>query len=1266
MSSVASLQAARLNTVIGPYRVLDVLGEGGMGVVYRAEELSTGAQVALKTVREAKPSELRGIRGEILTLSRVQHPMVVRLLAQGMHEGVPWYAMELLEGKTLAARSTELWIHRRASAEAATSTMEPVEGTSEAQAEEDSTLPSKLSASVLPPAAGGNLPEVLRLFRQLCEPLAFLHGLGLVHRDLKPSNVFLREDGTLTLMDFGTVARFLGSNNRESLEVGGLVVGSAAYMAPEQVRGDVGDARADLYSLGCMLYEIVAGQRPFNATTVADLFRHHLSSEAVPLSQRVAGVPPQLDQLVRTLMSKQPRQRLGYVDDVAAVLESLGAPRPARVGGPYGSYLYRPELTGRQELLNRLVGHAERARQGHGAMVLLGGESGVGKTFLAARVSQEATRHHARVVTGECLPISVVQGAEGSSSEVKGAPLHPFRTFLQALADQSRQRGAEWTEAVLGRRGKVLAMYEPSLRGLPGQDAYPEPPELTAEAAHRRLMEDLTATLLAFVARDGALLLVLDDLQWADELSLDFLGTLASGALNHGLIVLGTYRSDEVGPRLRELLAKPGVTNETVPRLDEQAVGTVVSDMLALPHPPDAFVHFLARQSEGNPFFVAEYLRTAVAERVLVREVGTWRFAEQDMDHLRFEALPLPDSVRELVVRRLSGLEPGAWALVEMASVLGREGRGSLLQQAAQVSDDEALALLKELVARQIFEPPREDRYRFVHDKLREHAYQRIAPERRKALHHSAALVLEQAATGSTDRFQQYSALAHHFQQAEAWNKAREYTEKSGELALASFSNHEAITLFERLFELSARVPVDVGPVRKAAWERSLVEAHLGLGHMAEAAEHVERTLRHCGQSWPTTKAGWGRGLAQELVQCALPVPRTLVAPRTEQQRALLKEAAYVYNRVLEPMFVANRALEGMYCGVRSLNLAERLEPTPALARSLAFMCHLLGITPLKKAAHRWSRRSLVIAETLGHELTLIYCLVRSATFHFSEGEWAEAEARTQRAADIAQRLGDDRQREEAISVLQAALTAQGHFEKAVSSGQPGLESGQKRGDLQILSWLRPITAMSLSRLGKTREALELLEANRPYLDTRGGDADRVWTNGIWSLAHLEAGELAQARQRADAMLAIIRKSPPINYFMATGVVGAAETYLSLWESGREGGAAHAAAASDVCAMLEKHTKMYPYAGPVALNRRGEHAWLAGQATKALECWHEALRRAEQLNMPYERARAHARLGRHLPGTERRNHLERALALFEQYGAKPDVERTRRILEGGG
>ena len=1318
---------ARTPSVVGPYRIVDVLGKGGMGVVYRAVRCGEDRPVALKTVRIPRGSSVTGIRAEILALSRLHHPSVVRILTEGVEGGLPWYAMELLEGSTMRDYIGDLWRAPGPGGDRVGLTQAAGIGGAEpdattrviALARGDVTPSAPDAAPGAPrrqriPVAAGRLREALTLMRRLCAPLAYLHGRGVVHRDLKPSNVFIRTGGEPVLVDFGLVSRFRGGLGREALEVGGLLVGTAAYMAPEQAMGLLVDARADLYGFGIMLYEVLTGGVPFSGGTTRELLQRQVSERPAPPSSLVDGIPERLDALVLRLLAKKPRDRFGYAEDVAAALAELGADPSPEIHGR--AFLFRPDLCGREAALASLDQSIARLRRGAGGCVLVGGESGVGKTSLVARAARNATLAQLPVITGECLPIAIageaasVRGAAlepalpesvagPTALDVTGAPLHPFHPLLQAIADRCREGGPEAVAALLGSRGKVLAAYAPALLDLPGVRDQPDPPDLPVEAAHQRVLHDLAETLSAYAAHAGALLLVLDDLQWADELSLSFLRSLPAEYFEaHQVLILGAYRSDEVGAHLRQLLLRPATGIIELGRLDERTVGVIVGDMLALARPPRPFVRFLAEQSEGNPFFVAEYLRAAVEEGLLRREEGTWRFVDRadrgcgaeggaliqlaerasgaDLGERgsdpslqaeaasSFEALPLPRSLREIVGRRLMGLGEAARGLLEVAAVLGREVDAALLAEVDGGAPEAALEALKELAARQVLLPVEGGRHRFAHDKLREITYGQIPTTRCRAIHAAAAAALERQLTTSPLLALHYSELAHHWTAAEVWPKSIHYLEKAGEQALRDFSNREAIRFFRQAIALGARAAEPPAPLQLARWERSLVEAHQGLGEDALGRVHAERALRHCRRPVPTSATGRLLGCVVQIVirllQSYLP-PREVTSP---VKRALLLEAAYVSQRMLEPAFRDNDPLLGVYCGVRSLNLAERAPRSPPLARGYAFMSMLVGLTPLQRVARSWSARALRIADGIGSGSLTAYCLSRVGCYSISVARWEEAEAQLRRAADLARALGDRRQLDESLTLLGISFHASGRFEESVRIAEDELASGAARGDLQTQGWARSRMAQSLARVGRAAEALAVLEASRGWIEHSAGDTEALWAEAAAALAHLGAGDPEGAWRAADRALARMKKRPPVQFYLGAPCAEVAEVYLALREQagGGPGAPALTDAARSAVAILTRFARIVQFIRPAALRARGTQAWLDREPALAARTWRKALAEAARLGMPHEEGRTHLEIGLREGPVEARAHLTRAVELLGPGSDAADVLRAREAL----
>jgi serine/threonine protein kinase len=785
--------------IYGPYRVLGLLGRGGMGLVYRVRHEQTGQQAALKTVRARQRDILHWFRREMHAMSRIRHRGLVPILDSGQTQGLPWYAMELLTGMTLHEYLRQAWgrpsgIERGSATSALTTTpwpdAPPIDHPSVATGFNlRSQVPLSLDAAVL--------RDFLTLIAQLCSVLAYLHGEGIVHRDLKPTNIVVRSDGTPVLFDLG-LASYFGAGGRESLKSGGRNEGTPAYMAPEQILGAYVDARADLYSVGCILYEGVTGRVPFLAQTRSALLDACVHQDPIPPSRLVRDVPAGLEELILRLLVKRPRERIGHAQAVVAALSRLGA----EVGDwaadqSARDYLYRPGFVGRDTVLESLACHVHRStsppcEQGRAsACLFLRGRSGSGKTRLILEAASRLEAMGLTVIRGECLPLG--GGGSHAGPGYRSRPLYPFRAVLQAVADACIELGPAETERLLGPRAQILAACEPSLATLPGQQRYiRSQTERTNESfdVRLRLMDALAETLAAF-ARGTPFVILLDDLQWADELTLNFLAMFHQGTWDaRGVVILGAYRSEDDAAIARgcgnTFADMPGID---LPPLKEASLHDIIREMLGSDEPDQRFLRQLARRAQGNPFFVAELLRTAIAAELLYRdEDGCWRvrppWNETDDD------LPLPESLHDLIVRRLDGLSPAARLILDRVAVFGREVEVELLEN-ARTSDADPMTALQELLAAQILEEHPVGVFRFLHDKIREAIYAQLPAERRRELHHIAAGAIETcfADHAAFERF--YPALAHHWHQSigepasqpQRVERALHYLEKSADQA---------------------------------------------------------------------------------------------------------------------------------------------------------------------------------------------------------------------------------------------------------------------------------------------------------------------------------------------------------------------------------------------------------------------------------------------------------------------------------------------------
>ncbi len=280
-------------TRLGPYEIVSPLGAGGMGEVYRAIDTRLGREVAVKILgrsASAMPSQRRRFDREAQLASAVNHPHVLTVFDVGESRGVPYVVTELLEGQTLRAR---------------------------------------LRPGLLP------VREAVGLATQIARGLDGLHARGIVHRDLKPENLFVTEDGRIKILDLG-LAGLSPDGDRPDVAAwdvltteGASAFGTAAYMSPEQVRRRPADPKSDIFACGVVVYEMLAGRRPFSEETAVETMTAILRTEPVPLLELAPTLPPALVRVVERCLEKRPESRFHSAHDLALALEAaVAAPPP--------------------------------------------------------------------------------------------------------------------------------------------------------------------------------------------------------------------------------------------------------------------------------------------------------------------------------------------------------------------------------------------------------------------------------------------------------------------------------------------------------------------------------------------------------------------------------------------------------------------------------------------------------------------------------------------------------------------------------------------------------------------------------------------------------------------------------------------------------------------------------------------------------------------------------------------------------------------------
>jgi tetratricopeptide (TPR) repeat protein len=795
-------------TFASRYEVLERLGRGGMGEVYRVLDTEIGEEVALKLLRPEITADAQVVdrfRNELKLARRISHPNVCRVYHIGEHDGAYYITMEFVPGEDL------LSLVRR--------------------------------SGPLDPA------QLIAVARQVCEGLAEAHRLEVIHRDLKPQNVLVDRQGRVRVVDFG-IARHLGSAGMTET---GVVVGTPEYMSPEQIDGTDVDTQSDIYSLGVILFEMATGQPPFQGPTPLAVAVKQQTTPAPDPGALNAGIPDEISRLILKCLQKEKQDRYESVAELLVELDrversaGIGTGEPAtppdRVGVPPPEE-ERPVFVARESELTALDALLEQAVAGHGRVAFVVGEAGSGKTALIDAFVQRAEAVHTDLVvaSGKC---DVHTGT--------GDPYMPFREIMALLTgDVDAMRAAGALAEERARRLRDVAPYTarsllelgPDLigtllsgPGLLARSSATTPSgtgwiaDLRTLVEHKRTMPadstlqqssllEQATRVLQTVARARPLLLSVDDVQWADTGSINLLFHLGRRIAGSRILFLGAYRPSEVA------LGREGERHPLEPLVNElrRDLGDLLIDIdrpedrrfvdALLDSRPnriaEAFRDTFFRHTRGHPLFTIELLRS-MEERGWLGENEAGELVE--VSEIDWETVP--GRVDAVVEERVGRLPSQLRDTVRLASVEGEEFTAEVAARVQDLDPRELVHLLSnELEKRHHLvrakgisrlNGTRLSHYAFQHILFQRHLYSELDDVERAFLHDAVGTALEELYGDRTDAIAVH--LARHFREAGVVEKAVDYLQRAGQRAVRVSANEEAIAHFNNALKLLDSLP---------------------------------------------------------------------------------------------------------------------------------------------------------------------------------------------------------------------------------------------------------------------------------------------------------------------------------------------------------------------------------------------------------------------------------------------------------------------------
>lgn len=946
----------------------------------------------------------------------------------------------------------------------------------------------------------------------------------------------------------------------------------------------------------------------------------------------------------------------GRADPVAVYrLEAVGVGPAARgvtdVGG-IGS-----ALVGRDGEITMLRHALERLRGGKGGIVLLTGDAGVGKSRLVTEMRSDL---------GDDEPLWLEGRALSYATTISYSPfLEIIRTSAGIIEDDSEAQSwfkmAARTEGLFHSQAVDVLPYLATLLGLRVEGElqervkYLDGRSMGAQIlrSSRRFFEQL--------ARQRPVVLILEDLHWIDRSSEALLHHLLPLVEEVPLLLIGSSRSDEQAvvervrrharelddERLTEIVLAPLPTSECK-RLLEGLLGTSLS--------AEERTMILDR-ADGNPFFLEEIARSLIATGALQRdEMGGWRAI------VNLQGATIPDTIQGVIMARVDRLDDDVKELLKVGSVIGQSFLyrviGAIADEVTQLDRDLGELQERELIRERRQVPELE--YIFKHVLVQEATYGSILVQRRRELHRSVGECIEALFADRIEEF--FGLLAHHFAQAEEWEKAQAYLLAAGDQAGKVAADAEALAHYEKALATYAHAFGDRwAPAERAQLERKMGEALFRRGQHERALEHLRGALSLLGSPYPRSRRGVRIGIAKAMVRQLghRLVPRHNVRSAADgvdveaEERYLTHEAMGWIDYFLDQ----ERLLLDV---LLQLNLCERSGLPAGAARGSAAVGVALDLGGLPRIARRYHRRAVELAERIGDPVAIGLAFLAKGVHGYVRGDLQAAIDDCSRAAAAYNEAGELRGWGAATAAMSWAMRFEGDLSGSLETSEEILRVGVESGDVELRSWGIGQKARTLRLMGDLDQGLLLSEESLELFDSIPDYVDRAAVLSDIGMYHLEQGRPERALEIMEEAQQLIAERRLRGLPLTQNRIALAQCRLHIAElkNGPER-TSRLKSAKRACRAALRYSKGVRDGVPGGTRVQGTYEWLKGNHAAARRWWQRSLVAAEQMGARYDLGLTELEMGRRL---NERAHLERAVAIFGEIGAKLDLSHARAAL----
>jgi predicted ATPase/tRNA A-37 threonylcarbamoyl transferase component Bud32 len=1012
------------------YTILKKLGTGATGNVYKVRDVRNNNIVALKILSGKKISSnmVRRFGREFKLLAGLHHPNLCSVYDFGvLPDGRSYFTMEYISGRNIFEFTKDI----------------PYE-------------------------------KIYPLIVQLCRVLEYIHSKGLIHYDIKPGNILIAEDGKqraesgeayvpdampcVKLMDFGLAGE-------QQIKGGTLIKGTFPYIAPEVIKVLAVDHRADLYSVGVVLYEIFT-RRSFHEGTesfVAFLKQREIRASESP-SQIVADIPEALEHLILRLIGLEPATRYNHANEIIKEINKMSKSKFAfETEKTLEGYLLSSRFVGRDKEMGLLQSLYERAQRGVGKVILITGDAGIGKTRLLKEFKIFTQLKRSHCFTGH---------AYGDKTQVLG----PFYDIFSELINFVEDGSSLSYELRLSLA--VLYKMFPDLTNGHLRKRLPKIVPLEPNQEKLRTFEALSEFIRYCTSKIGGLVILLEDLHWADDLSIQFLEYLGRNLEGKNVLICGTsrrqaLRENLILKKMINHLTKEGYLAQIdLKPLKYRSLYSFLDSTITPGSNSSELTRYLMEKTSGNPYFVEEIMRTMLHKSGV--SIG------EQMDIGQFQEITLPETIEDVVLQRIKNLDRVSQEVIKFGAILLKDFSYDLMKHLTKLGDTELSGALWELKQKQVLIEDG-NRYRFYHATLAEAINKRLRNKEKRALNYRIGKTLEKINRGRLNKI--VEDLAYYFINARDSKKGVRYGLWAGQKSSERYAYDQAVQFYKGVFDLLPNKDLK----RRFAILQKLAEIEVFGNYYDDAIKHYNKALclkigtidERIRIHLKISNIYAIKGEFNKILYICKSIHRLLKKMRQGKLKILLEIYTKVY-RYKAYLSIGDYKSAHKF-NFDNLNFLENLRGKKALEMRAHIYLNLDVIKELKgeydkdktifylKKAYKYYKK-IKYAEGIGTVLTnlgVTYC---------DEFNFQRALGYHEKVIQIAEKTGNQRSLSVGLFNLSDILEHTGYYLKALDSCQRGLAISKKIDNPSFIGhslWIIGICFLRLSDYKKAQDHFE-------------------------------------------------------------------------------------------------------------------------------------------------------------------------------------------------